>query len=425
MISSSFTRSGILSAKLAALILAGILLASGATAFEGGSGSSDDPYQIATCQQLQDMQNDLSAYYELVEDVDCSGFIYSSVGDSSNQFTGVLDGQGYTVEKLEINEGSSDDVGLIGYLGSGGEVNDIGVVDVDITGEYFVGGLVGVNSGSVSQSYSKGSIGGSADEVGGLVGRNSGGSVSESFSTGSVSGSGNVGGLVGSNFDGSVSSSYSTGSVDGSGYRVGGLVGYNSGGSVSESFSTGSVSGWGNVGGLVGYNYDGSVSSGYWDVESSGRSDGIGYDNNGQSVTGLTTSEMQGGSAEENMLGLDFESVWVTTSSGYPELEWQQSGNGGVEEIPICDIRGPFNECISDSEHNISSKSFSISSIFEAKETSVFEAFYGMANINVGNSTSLSGFWSGSFNITTPEKERTTIEPGAEFKPENGRIIVR
>jgi len=161
------------------------------------AGSSSNPYQISTCQQLQDMQNDLDANYELVNNVDCTGFSFSSVGDYPNVFTGVLHGQGYVVENLEISEGGSKFVGLIGYLGSGGQVKNIGVVDVDITGGDTVGGLVGYNyAGSVSDSYSTGNVGNGQD-VGGLVGQTMG-DVSGSFSAADFNFSAYVGsGLVG------------------------------------------------------------------------------------------------------------------------------------------------------------------------------------------------------------------------------------
>jgi hypothetical protein len=201
-----------------------------------------------------------------VTDVDCSVFDYSNVCDGSNRFIGVLNGQNYTVENLTINEGSSNNVGLIGYLGSTGEVRDIGVVNMDISGNEYVGGLVGYNNGSVSSSYSTGSVSASSgDSMGGLIGRNNG-KVSNSFSSGSVSGSGPVGGLVGQNDD--------------------------------------------------------SVSSSYWDTESSGQSSSDGG-------TGLTTSEMTGDSASNNMPGLDFTGNWSevlasdsdAVSDGYPVLQ--------------------------------------------------------------------------------------------------------
>lgn len=57
-----------------AVYLIAFLSSSMATAaFSGaGSGTADDPYEISTCTELQEMENNLSAHYELVNDIDCS-----------------------------------------------------------------------------------------------------------------------------------------------------------------------------------------------------------------------------------------------------------------------------------------------------------------------------------------------------------------
>ena len=87
--------------------------------------------------------------------------------------------------------------------------------EVLVNGTYRVGGLVGYNSGTITNSYSTGSV------------RCNVSSFGRNFS--SVSGTGlYVGGLVGYNsFSGTISNSYSTGSVSGTGWYVGGLVGSN------------------------------------------------------------------------------------------------------------------------------------------------------------------------------------------------------
>jgi hypothetical protein len=90
----------------------------------------------------------------------------------------------------------------------------------------------------------------------------------------------------------------------------------------------------------------------------------------------------------------------------------------------ICDSRGPKNECISDKEHDISSESFTISSIFEVERSAVFNAVNGLAFIEVGNSSSLSGTWKGSFNISTPEETPAVIAPGAHFQPGSENILI-
>ena len=59
-----------------------------------------------------------------------------------------------------------------------------------------VGGLVGVNSGSVSASYATGLVSG-GDTFGGLIGLHCG-SLTAGYATGTVSGGGDIGGLIGS-----------------------------------------------------------------------------------------------------------------------------------------------------------------------------------------------------------------------------------
>jgi len=88
---------------------------------------------------------------------------------------------------------------------------------------------------------------------------------------------------------GTVIDSYSTGSVSGDDY-VGGLVGMNSG-TVIDSYSTGSVSGDEYVGGLVGRN-SGTVIDSFWDEKNSLMTDGVGTgDNTG--ITGKSEQEMK------------------------------------------------------------------------------------------------------------------------------------
>jgi filamentous hemagglutinin family protein len=102
--------------------------------------------------------------------------------------------------------------GLVGYNFSGSVItNSYAAVSVSGgSGSYsYIGGLVGYNYGTVSDSYATGSVSGTgSSSVGGLVGFNSGGTVSNSYATGSVSGTGStVGGLVGVNSS-TVSNSY-------------------------------------------------------------------------------------------------------------------------------------------------------------------------------------------------------------------------
>ena len=126
-------------------------------------------------------------------------------------------------------------------------------------GSYYVGGLVGVvNGGTLSDDYSTGSVtaGGASLYVGGLVGANYV-SITDDYSSAVVvagAGSNDVGGLIGYNA-GPVSLSYSSGAVSAAfeSLNVGGLVGENDA-AISNAYSLGAVSGYDNVAGLVGQN---------------------------------------------------------------------------------------------------------------------------------------------------------------------------
>jgi hypothetical protein len=315
-------------------------------AFSGsGSGTAGDPYVITTVTQLQEMKDNLTAYYILGNDIDASAtsswndngaggyYGFAPIGNSTNRFAGTFDGNNHKIINLYINRPSTSYVGLFGYVNSGGVVKNVGLESVNITGYNYVGGLAGYNYGTVSNCYSTGSVSGNyyvgglagwneggvnncysagyvsggGINIGGLVGYNCG-TVSNCYSTGSVSGTsdvgGDVGGLVGINIGGgTVSNCYSTGSVSGGGFYIGGLAGYNSG-TVSNCYSTGSVSGENYVGGLAGWN-EGGVNNCY----STGSVSGNYY------VGGLVGVNMGGGGTVSNCFW-DMQTSGRSTSAG-------------------------------------------------------------------------------------------------------------
>ena len=212
----------------------------------------------ASCLLMCNLDSNTDGYNELASETANQGRGWQPIGTEDKPFAGTFDGQGFEISDLSISRVDTGHVGLFGYVGEKGVINNIGVVNAYVVGEWCVGGLVGINWGTVSNSYSDGSVSGS-DQVGGLVGGN-GGTVSNSYSTGSVSGDRHVGGVVGAN-NGPVSNSHFAGSVSGES-RVGGLVGGMSGTTVSNSYFTGDVRGSDQVGGLLGYSY-GTVSKSY------------------------------------------------------------------------------------------------------------------------------------------------------------------
>ncbi len=237
------------------------------------------------------LMNDLDAttagYQELASAEADKGGGWQPIGNQDDRFYGSFNGQGYEIRDIFIDRPDQGGIGLFGAVDEGGVVENVGVVNVNVAGEWAVGALAGANWGLVRTAYSAGSVTG-LDCVGGLVGGNAGtlsdchsaaditghwdvgglagcndssGTVSSSYSTGSVTGEWAVGGLLGGNWGGVVNLSYSTGTVQGVDY-VGGLVGDNQG-TVSNSYSAGGVTGDWHVGGLVGYNEEGIVSKCY------------------------------------------------------------------------------------------------------------------------------------------------------------------
>jgi filamentous hemagglutinin family protein len=314
--------------------------------FTGAGGSlaiNGQAYTLLTSMSDLPGLDNLSALnaYALANDLTAPAQAYT--GAVIGTFRGTLTGLGHTISNLIIT-GSTDRAGLIGTLSSGATVRDIGLVGGSVSGGFYVGGLVGWNSGTVTQSRSGVAVNGRS--AGGLVGYNDSGTITQSMASGSVSGLFRIGGLLGELNGGLVAESAASGSVSG-GSTVGGLVGViGSGGRITQSAASGAVSGTDYVGGLVGGNYGGgtvsqslatgsvaisnsgngpaggligenagTVTQSYWDTQTSGQSVGMGRNvSSTSSVTGLTTRQLQGLDAlpgggaitDSNKLGTSF-----------------------------------------------------------------------------------------------------------------------
>ena len=271
--------------------------------------------EIGDWNDLDNVRNDLTGDYVLVNDLDSETAGYEGIGDDWNPigeqafdgefYEGIFEGDGFEIRDLIVDT-TDRNVGLFSGIRSPGEIRNLSVVgDITTTSEDFNASvLCSENRGLIENCTAGGSVTAlSIQNTGVLVGNNLD-TITESYATGSVEGDGRVGGLVGNN-NGTVTESYATGSVEG-GEEVGGLVGGNFD-AVTESYATGSVEGDSEVGGLVGGNFD-TVTDSYWDTETSGQSSSDGG-------TGLTTAEMQSSEAETNMDGFDFSDVWSTVEA--------------------------------------------------------------------------------------------------------------
>ena len=191
---------------------------------------------------------------------------WTPIGNYDNRYTGTFDGNGHTITGLTINQKETSFLGLIGFLSSGGKVQNLTMKNVNLTGYWNVGGVVGYNNnGIVTACTVSGSINGS-ENVGSVVGNNYLGTVTACYNTSStVNGSYLVGGVVGQNNKGTVTACYNTsGSVYGKG-TVGGVLGNNDNGTVTACYNaSGSIYGESLVGGVLGNNYNGTLTACYW-----------------------------------------------------------------------------------------------------------------------------------------------------------------
>jgi hypothetical protein len=175
--------------------------------------------------------NGLDRHYRLVGDIVLEAPAspetsnWAAIGTRDSPFAGGFDGDGHTISGLLMNN-SEDYQGLFGAIGTDTLIENLGLINLSVKGGNHVGALVGSNSGTVQNSYARGTVEGSS-YVGGLVGYN-GGTVQNSYAMASVVGDSgnNIGGLVGYNYPGTVRNSYATGSVSGFLY-IGGVVGMN------------------------------------------------------------------------------------------------------------------------------------------------------------------------------------------------------
>ena len=278
--------------------------------YGGGSGTSVTPYLIYTPSQFNAIgihPADWDKRFKLMADIDLSSYTgtqYNRIGtDSEHAFRGVLDGNDHIISNFTYGAADTNNVGLVGYLSANAVIKNLGLVGVHVTGNLYVGGLVGRTA-----SYK--------------------GTISNCFVSGSVSGDRLVGGLVGWGSDRLiVTNCYAVGSVSGM-RSVGGLVGETLG-AVVNCYAAGSVSGTEQVGGLMGAGTE-AVNS-FWDVQISELTTSAGG-------RGRTTQQMmQAG----NYVGWnsDGQVDWMLDEGkDYPHLAWEGKSCQPIPSLTLSDF---------------------------------------------------------------------------------------
>ena len=392
-------------------------------------------------EDLDLVRNDLSASYELLRSLSFveansyrSGVVntdftpntedpvqatntgFSPIGSEDNIFEGGFEGNNFTISNLYINITSENHIraGLFKTVYGDYGVQNIGLLDVYIKatgtgdGHLHVGGLVGTNGGTISNSYVTGKITAIGNNtiaestngslgyvhVGGLVGWNNN-IITNSYATGNVTGKAtgivsegddvSVGGLVGSNFlGGIISNSYATGNVTGTateiGVIAGGLAGFNfhlgtaKGGHISNSYATGTVTGTGEnntLGRLVGFSFSGIVINSYVLESSTGAQNSVGTGNS-DGITTLTATQLQALTA--NNSGLSANNFDFGTNSQYPALRSYVEENGQqIQGTLLCNQPNPRRQC---NEGPITAPTLPTTTLVDADNDGLLDIYY-------------------------------------------------
>jgi hypothetical protein len=305
-----------------------------------GEGSKINPYTITNLENLAWLMynnTEWDKHYIQTANIDASrtniwdnesGF--TPIGNSTTPFTGTYDGKENYIDYLNINRPGDSLIGLFGKIHTNARIENLELINIDIKGGRYVGGIVGFNyEGKIINSYSAGTcIGSKSDKqwgaAGGLVGYNIG-TITCCYSDVNVSSTDDiVGGAAGVN-EGYIFGSYSTGDISGNNY-VGGFLGVNFGTIVNCYSRSGVRSNTNNCGGLIGDSYGGYALSCFWDTETSDQNTSYGGE-------GLTTAKMKDINTyinvrwdfmDETSNGTDdFWGLNSNENSGYPFLYWQ------------------------------------------------------------------------------------------------------
>lgn len=324
----------------------GALLAQTGQAPVAGDGSSGDPYQIATLENLLWMAANppsLLTYYKQTADIDLISISnWNPIGGTTARHIN-YDGAGYVIRNLRIDRSTTNYQGLFGTLGSSSSIRNVRLENVNIRGQTWVGGVAGRTAGTIENTSVTGSVHASREYVGGIVGQGSSatldnrlvfigeviGAITSTESGTSVG----IGGIVGrASGSTSVSIAYVRGSVRGN--YAGGAVGSSStnNSTFSQIYTAVTVtthSGQALGGAVIGrVESSGDVinNSVYWDSSLFSSPEGTGVTGATRNWIGLPTAQMQGASAESNMGNLNFDGPWRTVTipeNDYPVFEWQ------------------------------------------------------------------------------------------------------
>ena len=235
-------------------------------AFAGGTGTIDDPYQIANGAQLYylSQQSETNNYYVLTRDIDLGSKLFPMI----SSFAGTLDGSGHNIINLNLTStetGSNSIAAMIKVCT--GTVKNLTVLGEVTSTAYRTAAIVGsLNGGVVTNCINRCSVNsesGTSSFTGGIASCIAEkGQISDCVNLGAISGAGYVGGIAAAvsndKFDYADDTPSITGcqnAADVYGKTVGGICGSQSGTTISECVNTGNIVGSSIAGGVIGDSY--------------------------------------------------------------------------------------------------------------------------------------------------------------------------
>lgn len=237
-----------------------------------GEGTVNNPYKVATLDQLQAVRGFINKHFLQVNDIDASETEYWNEGrgfqpiayTGIGSFTGSYDGGGYTISGLKIDLSGgiyveNTTAGLFGRI-QNAQIRNLTLADIEIISANNIvgtGGIAGwaTSGSSIQNVHITGQISGT-DNIGGLVGIAEEVYINDAVTDVAVSGGHNVGGLIGTTGLAWVYNSHAYGSVSGA-QSVGGLIGNRQVGEmITNSSASGTVTGTVNVGGFIGSSFN-------------------------------------------------------------------------------------------------------------------------------------------------------------------------
>ena len=240
-------------------------------------------------EQLQAMDSNLSGNYAFRNSIDLNAtadnnVTFDSVGlNDKDGFTGTLDGLGYEVYGLYIDE-ADDNTGLFAKTNNGATIRNFNLISGSISGTTDnVGAVVGNANSTVIENVKNTINVTGTNNVGGIIGTGTDVTLNGVVNAGAIKGNSNVGGLAGSLTEGSTlkGESYNLGDIKGTVNNIGGLVGSASHSTIGnktdfQMYNHLDVEGGYNVGGIVGNLENGSTVQ---NVSNNGNINATGYTN--------------------------------------------------------------------------------------------------------------------------------------------------